>query len=122
MTQRDVDSEAPDRLFLITGGRHQAQDNEIDPVALVVSECEPSANMQSEHAQILRICRHPTAAVELSADLNLPVSVTRLLLRDLLDRGAITVRHPPVGTANAGQAPHPAPETLKQVLDALQRL
>lgn len=122
MTERDIDSESPDRLFMVTGGRNQANENAIDPVALVVSESEPSTVRQSEHVQILQSCRNPTAVVELSADLELPVSVVRILLRDLLDSGAVTLRHPPMGTGTTSPAASPAPETLKQVLDALQRL
>ena len=38
-----------------------------DLVTLVVSESEPTAGMQSEHARILRMCRNPTAVVEIAA-------------------------------------------------------
>lgn len=112
-------SEAPDRLYTVTGGRAGADTRALDPVALVVAECDPAPGMQSEHAAILRLCAYPTAVVELSAELGLPVSVVRILLLDLLDTGRVTARHPAAPTRQ--EAGHD-PETLKQVLLALQRL
>ena len=74
--------------------------------------------MQSEHAAILRMCRGPTAVVEIAADLRLPVSMVRILLCDLLDTGRITARHP--RTARAGRLPDP--DILEQVLVGLRNL
>ncbi|MUL42601.1 DUF742 domain-containing protein [Streptomonospora sp. PA3] len=121
MNPKPIDREDPDRLYTVTGGRSRADEGTFDSVTLVVSECEPKEGMQSEHARILRMCQRPTAVVEISADLGMPVSVVKILLRDLLDTGRITVRHPS-SASSAAQAQPPAPETLKQVLDALQRL
>jgi hypothetical protein len=120
MTRRSVESENPDRLYIVTRGRSHARDIRLDLVALIVSESEPTAGMQSEHARILRICRLPTAVVEISADLELPVSVVRILLADLLDSGKITARHPRTTTRAAAQLPEP--DLLKQVLVGLQNL
>lgn len=118
MTPGPVDRENPDRLYIVTGGRSRVDDTRLDLVALVVSESQPTAGMQSEHAAILRICRTPTAVVEISADLALPVSVVRILLADLLDTGKITARHP--STRGGGRLPDS--ELLKQVLVGLQNL
>ncbi|QBI53099.1 DUF742 domain-containing protein [Streptomonospora litoralis] len=120
MNPKPIDREDPDRLFTVTGGRSRAHESAFDTVTLIVSECEPKEGMQSEHVRILRICRRPTAVVEISASLGMPVSVVKILLCDLLDTGRITVRHP--SSASDARAHSPAPETLKQVLDALQRL
>ncbi|WP_219469734.1 DUF742 domain-containing protein [Nonomuraea rhizosphaerae] len=118
MTRRSVDQESPDRLYTVTGGRTRADEHAFDSVSLIVSECEPTPGMQSEHVRILRMARQPTAVVEISAELRLPVSVVKILLRDLLDTGRITVRHP----SAALQAGRPDPEILKQVLSALNDL
>ncbi|PDP85637.1 hypothetical protein CQJ94_21190 [Glycomyces fuscus] len=112
-------SEAPDRLYTVTGGRADADTRVLDSVTLVVAECDPVPGMQSEHAAILRLCAYPTAVVEVSAELGLPVSVVRILLLDLLDTGRVTARHP--ASLVRREAAHD-PETLKQVLLALQRL
>lgn len=119
MIRRPVDTGDPDRLYTVTGGRSRADDSPFDVVTLVVAECDPAPGMQSEHARILELCRYPTAVVELSADLGLPVSIVKILLGDLLDTGRISARHPP-----APRARHHLPDTeiLKQVLVGLQNL
>jgi hypothetical protein len=119
MTREEIDRDDPDRLYTVTGGRSRAEESSLDLVTLIVSECEPAAGMQSEHARILDICRQPTAVVEISSDLELPVSVVKILLCDLLDTGRVTARHPNARTA---QTQLPDPETLKQVLVGLHKL
>ncbi|GAB2817444.1 DUF742 domain-containing protein [Streptomyces daliensis] len=109
----------PDRLYTVTGGRSRSDTETFDLVTLVVSECDPVPGMQSEHVAILRICRYPTAVVEVASDLGLPVSIVRILLGDLLAAGRITARHPRT-TASADQLPDP--EILKQVLVGLRNL
>ncbi|MFI9030257.1 DUF742 domain-containing protein [Streptomyces sp. NPDC053560] len=108
----------PDRLYTVTGGRSRATGSAFDLVTLIVAECEPAPGMQSEHSRILELARRPTAVVELSAELRLPVSVVRILLTDLLDTGRITARHP----RTPARAELPEPDLLKEVLDALHRL
>ena len=119
MTWEDLHREDPDRLYTVTGGRSRANESALDLVTLIVSEGDPVPGMQSEHVKILRLCRHPTAMVEVSSELGLPVSVVKILLCDLLDTGRITARHPssaPVDTSL------PDLETLKQVLVGLHKL
>ncbi|MGW7354420.1 DUF742 domain-containing protein [Streptomyces sp. Z26] len=117
---RSVRDEDPDRLYTVTGGRSRSDASRFDLVTLVVSECDPVVGMQSEHAMILRICRSPTAVVELASDLRLPVSIVRILLGDLLDAGRITARHPQTRAPGAGALPDP--HVLKQVLVGLRNL
>jgi hypothetical protein len=119
MTWRPLHGEDPDRLYTVTGGRSRANESALDLVALIVSECDPTPGMQSEHVKILRMCRYPMAVVEISANLGLPVSVVKILLCDLLDTGRITARHP---TSAAVKTQLPDLETLKQVLVGLQKL
>jgi hypothetical protein len=125
MSPRAIDRETPDRLYTITHGRVLGDDDPFDLVSLIVAERDPTPNMQSEHAKILETCRAPTALVEVSAELQLPVSVVKVLLLDLLDMGGITVRHPLPGMSKArGPAGLHLPDrdVLKQVLLGLQRL
>lgn len=113
----------PDRLYTVTGGRSRSAASDtltFDLVTLIVAECDPTPAMQSEHAAILRICRYPTAVVEVGADLGLPVGIVRILLGDLLAAGRITARHP--RTAEAATERMPAPDLLKQVLVGLRNL
>lgn len=123
ITDRDG---GPDRLYTLTRGRSRPG-NSFDLVTLIVSECEPDVGMQSEHARILRLCRFPSAVVEVAAELGLPVSITKILLSDLLDMGMITARHPRTAARGlglgAGAAVHlPDPDLLEQVLVGLRNL
>jgi hypothetical protein len=119
MNARPVDRETPDRLYTVTGGRTLGDDDPFDLVSLIVSERDPAPGMQSEHVRILRTCQYPTAVVELSSDLDLPVSVVKVLLRDLLDKGSITIRHPVASSAGRHLTDL---DMLKQVLVGLQKL
>jgi Protein of unknown function (DUF742) len=119
MTRRPVDVGFPDRLYMVTGGRSRADDTTFDLVTLVVSESEPTAGLQSEHARILELCRHPTAVVEVSADLRMPVTVIRILLADLHAMGHISARHPHDSRPASSQ---PDSVLLKEVLHGLRNL
>ncbi|MFD5815583.1 DUF742 domain-containing protein [Streptomyces sp. NPDC059618] len=111
--------DAPDRLYTLTGGRTRSgPDTPFDLVTLVVAECDPVVGMQSEHAAILRLCERPTAVVEIAAELGLPVSITRVLLSDLLSTGRVSARHPHT-TVPSGL---PDPDILEQVLVGLRNL
>ncbi|WP_031081584.1 DUF742 domain-containing protein [Streptomyces sp. NRRL WC-3549] len=111
--------DAPDRLYTLTGGRSRSDSDAFDLVTLVVAECDPAPGMQSEHAAILRMCERPTAVVEISATLNLPVGIVRIMLCDLLDTGRISARHPRTARV-ADQLPDT--DTLEQVLVGLRNL
>ncbi|MEW1700477.1 DUF742 domain-containing protein [Streptomyces sp. NPDC093249] len=108
--------DSPDRLYTLTGGRSRTGSDSFDLVTLVVSESDPVPGMQSEHAAILRMCRFPTAVVEVAAELGLPVSITRILLADLHDTGRIHVRHP------RSSYRLPDHDILEQVLVGLRNL
>ncbi|MCS0635925.1 DUF742 domain-containing protein [Streptomyces sp. LP05-1] len=114
--------ESPDRLYTVTGGRTRAgDDTPFDLVTLVVTESEPVPGMQSEHRTILRLCRRPTAVVEVAAELGLPVSIVRILLADLLATGRISARHPRT-SRHPGTHGLPDPDLLEQVLVGLRNL
>ncbi|TWE23795.1 uncharacterized protein DUF742 [Prauserella muralis] len=119
MIREAVDSEDPDRLYTVTGGRSRADEPDLDLVTLIVSETDPVPGMQSEHVRILRTCRYPTAVVELASELNLPVSVVKILVSDLLGSGHVSARHPSSPRASA-QLPDAA--FLKKVLVGLHNL
>jgi hypothetical protein len=119
MSSRPLDGENPDRLYTVTGGRSRTDESSIDIVTLIVTESDPAPGMQSEYVKIIKICARPMAVAEISATLRLPLSITKILLCDLLDMGHVTARHPAVAPANAQL---PDPMTLKQVLVGLRKL
>lgn len=121
MSPGPLDHEDPDRLYTVTGGRSRAADeNSLDLVTLIVSECDSAPGMQSEYVRIIEMCARPMAVAEVSAALRLPVSITKILLCDLLDEGKVSARHPALTPAATAQLPDP--KTLKQVLVGLRKL
>jgi Protein of unknown function (DUF742) len=119
MSGRPLDGEDPDRLYTITGGRSRADESRLDLVTLIVGECDPTPGMQSEHVKILQMCRRPTAVVEISSELRLPVSIVKILLCDLLDTGRVTARHPSSAVTESSSSDS---AMLKQVLIGLEKL
>ncbi|MFF0160072.1 DUF742 domain-containing protein [Streptomyces sp. NPDC005263] len=108
--------DAPDRLYTLTAGRTRpGPDSPFDLVTLVVAESDPRPGMQSEHVAILRMAERPTAVVEVAAELRLPVSITKVLLSDLLAAGRVSARHPYAAAV-------PQPDLLEQVLVGLRNL
>jgi hypothetical protein len=119
VTRHPVDVGEPDRLYTVTGGRSRVDDDTFDLVTLIVSECEPTPGMQSENVRILELCRHPTAVVEVAAELGLPVTVVRILLGDLLATSRISARRPRAAPSVASM---PDTELLQEVLHGLRNL
>ncbi|MBE9376478.1 DUF742 domain-containing protein [Saccharopolyspora sp. HNM0983] len=110
----------PDRFYTVTGGRTSTQGSSLDVVTLIVSECDPAPGMQSESVRILELCRHPMAVAEIASHLNMPISVVKILLCDLLDTNRVTARQPSSAARRKDELP--APELLEQVLVGLQNI
>ena len=71
---------------------------------------------QPEHRRILELCVEPQAVAEIAALIDLPVSITKVLVDDLLRDGMVTVRAP------LALARTPDMALLKKVRDGLLRL
>ncbi|MFD9907257.1 DUF742 domain-containing protein [Streptomyces sp. NPDC059063] len=54
----------------------------------------PAGYLSPEHTLALGMCEAPTSVAEIAAQLKLPVAVTKVLLSDLVDCGALTTRPP----------------------------
>ncbi|WP_416756727.1 DUF742 domain-containing protein [Streptomyces sp. FW42] len=75
----------------------------------------PLGYLGPEHAQALDLCRAPVPVAEVAAHLGLPVAVTKVLLADLVDCGALTDKPPAFHH-------HPTDRALLEaVLDGLRR-
>ncbi|MET7290180.1 DUF742 domain-containing protein [Streptomyces sp. NPDC005573] len=112
------------RLFTLTGGRTQPARDVFTLITLVTAVERPAQlagrPLQAEHLRILRRCPGPVAVVELAAQLDLPVSVLKIMLCDLLEAELITAR-PPVRAAAAPNG-RPGIALLQRVRDGLARL
>lgn len=74
------------------------------------------AGMGTQQAHILRLCQAPQSVVDVSARLELPVGVVRVLLADLAERGLIRDRVPPSLPAL------PDDDTFRAVIDGIRSL
>jgi hypothetical protein len=120
MTRGPLEHETPDRLYAVTRGRSPVDDDTLDVVSLIMTESEPEPGTQSEYRKILELCVRPTAVVEIASYLRLPVSVTKILVTDLLDAGKASARHPTADPAHPAQLP--SLDILQDVLRGLTQL
>ncbi|GHH81952.1 hypothetical protein GCM10018793_40570 [Streptomyces sulfonofaciens] len=109
------------RPFTITRGRTAPGRSDVELITVVTTiapdgEPAPRPGLEPEHRRIIRQCRTPAVVAEVCADLNLPVSVTKILVGDLLQFGLVTVR-PPVGRTVGFDR-----DLLQAVRDGLERL
>ena len=107
---------APERLYVITGGRSGQEAGKVDLVTLIVSKSAASPGMQPEHAAIVRMCRSPLSVAEVSAYLHLPVSVVTVLVTDLLAESRVEAR------SLVPRAQLPEPSLIEAVMHGLQKL
>ncbi|WP_345570483.1 DUF742 domain-containing protein [Streptomyces plumbiresistens] len=111
------------RLYTITQGRTAPARDDLTLITLVSTvEPEPpgraaSRGLQPEHRAILRQCRTPAAVAEIAAELDLPVSVAKILIDDLVALGRATAR-PPLAVAAGSMDMN----LLRAVRDGLRRL
>ncbi|MBM0225073.1 MULTISPECIES: DUF742 domain-containing protein [Micromonospora] len=54
----------------------------------------PRGHLEPDHARALRLCGGPTTVAEISAHLKLPAAITKVVLSDLVDCGALSTRAP----------------------------
>ncbi|RAY15715.1 DUF742 domain-containing protein [Actinomadura craniellae] len=105
------------RPHVVTGGRAHPTRNVFDLVTLVVagSGGGPTAGLNPEQRRLLDLCRGgPLSVAEIAGHLDLPTSVTKVLLSDLVDGGHLSVRAP------AAPSQLPSVPLLQEVLDGLR--
>ncbi|MCS7482943.1 DUF742 domain-containing protein [Umezawaea endophytica] len=105
------------RSHVVTGGRATPSRNTLDHITLITATKDDVAGLEPEKRRLVRLCRGGWLSVaEAASHLDLPISVTKVLLADLVDSGHITA------TAPAAPAGVPPRQLLKDVLDGLRAL
>lgn len=102
------------RPYAVTRGRFRTAGTRLDLITLVVA-LTPKArpgDLEPEHGRILALSREPTSVAELSAHLDLPLGVVKVLIGDLIDRRQVMVRTAVV----------PDTAVLEAVLDGIRRI
>ncbi|MFC4120414.1 DUF742 domain-containing protein [Nonomuraea zeae] len=114
------------RPYTITGGRTAPERDDLTLITVMsaVSGADPEPGrgqrrLQPEHRTILVLCRRPLAVAEIASGLDLPVSVAKILIGDLLESGQLRAR-PPMAFAQASGLPDIA--ILEAVRDGLREL
>ncbi|MGW2251638.1 DUF742 domain-containing protein [Kitasatospora sp. NPDC001660] len=93
------------RPYTITRGRTAPERDDLTLITVLTTDEEETARaltrsragargLQPEHRAILDRCRRPAAVAEVAAGLDLPVSVTKILLGDLVAQGLLRARAP----------------------------
>jgi hypothetical protein len=103
------------RPYAVSNGRTSPSVS-LDLLSMVRSTGEvPPSPLEPEHARALALCREPASVAEIAERLRLPVAVTKVVLSDLVDCGAVTTEPPRPADQPSDRA------ILNRVLDGLQR-
>ncbi|KMS76165.1 multi-component regulatory system-3 [Streptomyces viridochromogenes] len=103
------------RPFTVSNGRTRPT-IALDLMSQVMATgATPLGYLGPEHEQALDLCRGPVSIAEVAAHLKLPAAVTKVLLSDLVDCGALTTKPPEFHHNPTDRA------LLEAVLDGLRR-
>jgi Protein of unknown function (DUF742) len=85
------------RAYALTGGRTRSLHDDIEIESLVSTTAfgqSPSARLRLERAAIARLCREVLSVAEVSAHLDLPLGVARVLVGDMAFEGLVSIHRP----------------------------
>jgi hypothetical protein len=104
------------RPYYMTGGRGRPTqvDLEIEALVSTTAQGERSPKLTVEQRAIIALCRDLLSVAEVSARLDLPLGVTRVLIGDMATDGLVLVHRP----TSVGDRPDLA--LLQRVLYGLQ--
>ena len=111
----DGDSGRLVRPYAVTGGRVTTS-LKLDLLSMVVATGTGRyASLEPDHLQALGLCRQPASVAEIAARLRLPAAITKVLISDLVECGAVRAApsQPTADTSNR--------VLLERLLDGLQR-
>jgi len=104
------------RPYTVTRGRTRTAQPDLQVITLVLAprpfERTSVAGLDYEHVQILKLCGHPLSIVEISSHMQLPLSVVKILVADLIERELLIFR----------SAVTPDIRVLQAVINGIRRL
>lgn len=108
------------RSYVLTGGRtRSAADLPLESLVLVTERGKMAAPASTlERKDILTRCHRPLSLAEISAHLQVPLGVVRVLVGDMTAEGLLTATVP----QHTGAGDRPDLSLLERVLDGLQAL
>jgi hypothetical protein len=103
------------RPYTVSNGRTEPT-TRMELLSMVIATGRrPHGQLGPDHAQALGLCGSVTTVAEVAARLRLPAVVTKILLSDLVDWGAVDARAPDPMADSSN------PAVLETILNALQR-
>lgn len=103
------------RPYAVANGRTTAS-RQLDLLSMVVATGDGgNGGLEPDHLQILSLCLKPASVAEIAARLRLPAAVTKVLLSDLVDCGAVRATSPRAAADTTNRL------LLERLLDGLQR-
>jgi len=107
------------RPYAITGGRVRPRNDDLEVEALITSSArsDVARYLSYERRTIIRLCQEVQSVAELSARLEVPLGVARVLVADMAEEGLVTVHRPSelIGS-------HPDLSLLERVLYGLRNI
>ncbi|MFM1729852.1 DUF742 domain-containing protein [Prescottella soli] len=112
------------RPYTLTRGRTMGAGHDLDMLTLVVtvSPTPRLRHIESEYAEIVQLCRLAQSVAEVSAHLNLPLAVTKILVGDLITEGVLNFRAPASADSYNDIAGIGDVKILQAVLDGIRKL
>ena len=109
------------RPYALTGGRvRSSTDLPLETIVRVTDRgAAPKDDLTAERRQICELSTEPISIVEISAHLDLPLGVTRVLVGDMVTEGLLDT-HRPTTAEDGGDRPDL--RLLERVLDGLQAI
>ncbi|MGI5118835.1 DUF742 domain-containing protein [Marinactinospora thermotolerans] len=107
------------RPYVMTWGRQRSDAVQLDMISVVIAARRAEVDemaLEPEQVAILDLCRRPQSVAEVSARLDIPVAVVKVLLSDLIGRGYVLARAPYTTESPVSR------DVLQAVLDGIQRL
>lgn len=122
--ERWLDGEAGPvvRPYALTGGRTApAGDAVLDLISIVAASgptpgAADAPALSPEHRRLLELCQQPVTVADVTADMDLPLGVVRILLADLIAEDLIAVQ------PRRAAVPQARRDLLQEVLDGLRSL
>jgi hypothetical protein len=107
------------RPYAITGGRARPRNDDLEVEALVSSayQGELAPYLSWERRTIIRFCQEVQSVAEISARMEMPLGVARVLIADMADERLVTIHRPSELIGD-----HPDLSLLERVLYGLRNI
>jgi hypothetical protein len=105
------------RLYALTRGRTRSASYELDLITLVMAgPRRDTERLAPEYQRVLSVCTSPQSVAEVSAKVDLPLGVVKVLIGDLIEQNYLVFR--------SSWAPTDVPslDMLQKVLDGIHKL